>query len=156
MDIEPIGFGPALASIDLNTGGINDVVLDAMCHQGAMQPESVTASLIATHDACMLWRQSAASPGGSLAVTLPYPQLGWSVHGGCATPMVSPVSTYAAPVQTPGTACAAVESLARYGAVWVLPSSLLLLKDKVLKERTAEAGSFSPPLHRIYNVTLVC
>jgi hypothetical protein len=59
VDIEPIGFGPALASIDLNTGGINDVVLDAMCHQGAMQPESVTASLIATHDACMLWQAKA-------------------------------------------------------------------------------------------------
>jgi hypothetical protein len=29
-DIEPIGLRPALAPIDLNTGGIDDMVLDVM------------------------------------------------------------------------------------------------------------------------------
>jgi hypothetical protein len=58
-DIEPIGLRPALAPIDLNTGGIDDVVLDAMCYQGAVQPEPVAASLIAAHDARVL-RQAKA------------------------------------------------------------------------------------------------
>jgi len=58
-DIEPIGLGPALAPIDLNTGGIDAVVLDAMHDPGAVQPEAVAASLGAAHDARVL-RQAKA------------------------------------------------------------------------------------------------
>jgi hypothetical protein len=52
-DIEPIGLGPALTPIDLNTGRINDVVLDTMRDQAAMQPKSVAARLVAAYDACV-------------------------------------------------------------------------------------------------------
>jgi hypothetical protein len=59
VDIEPIGLGPALAPIALNTGGIDDMVLDAMRHQGAVQPASVPASLVAAYDSSVL-RQAKA------------------------------------------------------------------------------------------------
>src|SRR5215831_6809948 len=58
-DIEPVGLRPALAPIDLNTGGIDDVVLDAMRDQGAVEPEAIAASLVTAHDACVL-RQAKA------------------------------------------------------------------------------------------------
>ena len=58
-DIKPIGLGPALAPIDLNTSGIDDVVLDAMRHQVAVQPESVAARLVAAHDSSV-FRQAKA------------------------------------------------------------------------------------------------
>jgi hypothetical protein len=54
VDIEPIGLRPALAPIDLNTGGIDDVVLDAMRYQGAVQPESVPARLVAADHSSVL------------------------------------------------------------------------------------------------------
>src|SRR5215813_6749658 len=58
-DIEPIGLGPALASVDLNTGGIDDGVLDAMRDQVAVQPEPITASLVTAHDASVLGQAKA-------------------------------------------------------------------------------------------------
>jgi hypothetical protein len=58
-DIEPIGLRPALAPIDLNTGGIDDVVLDAMRHQGAVQPEPIAARLVTAHDAGILGQAKA-------------------------------------------------------------------------------------------------
>src|SRR5262252_10051249 len=58
-DIEPIGLRPALAPIDFNTGGIDDVVLDAMRDQGAVQPEPVAASLVTTHHVSILGQAKA-------------------------------------------------------------------------------------------------
>ena len=50
VDIEPIRFSPPLAAIDLNTGRVDHEVLDAMGHQGAVQPEAIAASLVTAHD----------------------------------------------------------------------------------------------------------
>jgi len=36
-----------------------DVVLDPVRYQVTVQPEPVAASLIATHDACILWQAKA-------------------------------------------------------------------------------------------------
>jgi hypothetical protein len=58
-DIEPIGLRAALAPIDLNAGGIDDVILDAMCSSVTVQPESVAASLITAHDARLLGQAKA-------------------------------------------------------------------------------------------------
>src|SRR5262252_2274244 len=59
VDIEPIRLGPALAPIDFNAGGVDDMVRDTMCDQGAVQPEPVAAGLVTAHDAGVL-RQAKA------------------------------------------------------------------------------------------------
>src|SRR5215468_3181412 len=58
-DIEPISLRPALAPIDFNAGGVDDVIVDAMRHQGAVEPEAVAASFVTAHDARVL-RQAKA------------------------------------------------------------------------------------------------
>jgi hypothetical protein len=58
-DIEPIGLRSALAPIDLNAGGIDDVILDPMRYSVTVQPEPIAASLITAHDARLLGQAKA-------------------------------------------------------------------------------------------------
>src|SRR5262245_43228986 len=55
----PLALGAAFAPVDLNTGGIDDGVLDAMRDQVAVQPEPITASLVTAHDASVLGQAKA-------------------------------------------------------------------------------------------------
>src|SRR5262249_5167947 len=47
--VQPIAFGPTLASIDVNGGGIHHGVGDPLRLQQAMQPEAFTTRFRATH-----------------------------------------------------------------------------------------------------------
>jgi hypothetical protein len=45
--VEAIRLGPPLAAVDLNAGGVDDLVLDPLVQQEAMQPEAVASYLVA-------------------------------------------------------------------------------------------------------------
>src|SRR5262249_7144435 len=49
-DVEGIGLGPALTAVDLDGGGVDDAVVDAVVDEGAMEPEAVAAGLVAGDD----------------------------------------------------------------------------------------------------------
>jgi hypothetical protein len=53
-DSEPIRLGPAWTAMDRKTGRVDDEVLDAMGHEGAVEPAPGAAGLGATHDAGIL------------------------------------------------------------------------------------------------------
>jgi hypothetical protein len=48
------GLGLPLATIDLNARGTDDMVLDSMASEEAMQPESITTRLIAPENWCVI------------------------------------------------------------------------------------------------------
>jgi hypothetical protein len=60
--IETIRFGPSLTAIHLDAGGVDDLVLDSMGQQEAMQPETVASCLVATEHRSIL-RQAESSLG---------------------------------------------------------------------------------------------
>ena len=58
-----IGLGSSLAAIDLDAGGVDDLVLDSLGQQKAMQPETVASCLVATDHRSIL-RQAESLLGG--------------------------------------------------------------------------------------------
>ena len=48
--VETIGFGPSLTSVDLDARGVDDEVSDARIIEIVIQPEAITASLVAGDD----------------------------------------------------------------------------------------------------------
>src|SRR6516165_5943645 len=60
-DIDPIGLRPALASVNLQTGWVDNQALDAARREEARQPECIVSNLIAEYDRwCRAGRLGAA------------------------------------------------------------------------------------------------
>src|SRR4029453_4791289 len=66
VNVQPIRLRPAVAPIDLNTRGVDDMVHDALRYQVTVQPEPITPSLVATHDVCVLRQAKALLRPGDL------------------------------------------------------------------------------------------
>src|SRR2546422_11048067 len=47
--VQPIAFGPPPPAVDLNSGGIQTIVGDALCLQKPMAPEALPTRLITTY-----------------------------------------------------------------------------------------------------------
>jgi hypothetical protein len=60
---EAIGFGSSPATVDLDAGGVYDLVLDTLVQQEAMQLEAVATCLVAT-DYRSILRQAESLLGG--------------------------------------------------------------------------------------------
>jgi len=50
VHIEAIGLGPAVAALDLHAGRVDSHIVHPLGDQGAVEPDPITAGLIATHD----------------------------------------------------------------------------------------------------------
>jgi hypothetical protein len=53
-DVQSVTLGAPEAAVDLDAGGVDDEVMDALRGQVAMEPEAVTSRLVATEDGGVL------------------------------------------------------------------------------------------------------
>ena len=60
-DVDGIALGAAGAAVDLDTGGVDDRVVDAARDEEAMEPEAVAAGLIAGADGGVIGQPEAAA-----------------------------------------------------------------------------------------------